>query len=167
VDEATLRTFLRDGYPRIVGAVALVTGSLPAAEDAVQEAVLRAWQRTERGEPIDSLDSWVVTVALNLSRSGLRRLRTERRARPHIARAEATPGPSGDVVDVRRALASLPNRQREAAVLRYFLDLSTAEIAAAMATSEGTVKSQLSKARGHLASALALETDEENDHVEA
>jgi len=167
LDETTLRTFLRESYPRLVGAVGLVTGSAVSAEDAVQEAVLRAWQRSERGERIDSLDGWVLTVALNLSRSGLRRLRTERAARGRIARAERTEGPTGDRLDVQRALAALPHRQREAAVLRYFLDLSTAEIASAMGTSEGTVKSQLAKARGHLAAVLALDPDEENDHVEA
>jgi DNA-directed RNA polymerase specialized sigma24 family protein len=57
LDDATIRTFLRDDYARVVGAVALVSGSRPAAEDAVQEALLRAWSRSERGEPIDSLAS--------------------------------------------------------------------------------------------------------------
>lgn len=55
-----------------MGAVALVTGDQSAAEDAVQEALLRAWERTH---PIERLDAWIVTVALNLTRSGLRRRR--------------------------------------------------------------------------------------------
>jgi DNA-directed RNA polymerase specialized sigma24 family protein len=54
------------------------------------------------------------------------------------------------------------------AVLRYVLDLSTQEIAKQMRTSEGTVKSQLFKARSHLADALSLveDPDEENSHAE-
>jgi RNA polymerase sigma factor (sigma-70 family) len=77
-----------------------------------------------------------------------------------------TEGPTGDRLDVVLALAALPRRQREVAVLRYYLDLSTADIADQMRTSEGTVKSQLSKARAHLADALALTDDQENNHAE-
>jgi len=168
VDEVELRNFLRERYPRLVGAVALVTGDLAAAEDAVQEAIVRAWERSERGEEIQALDRWVAAVAMNLSRSWLRHLRVERLARPRIADVHPPEGLDEERVDVARALAELPRRQREVAVLRYFLDLGTSEIAAAMRTSEGTVKSQLFKARAHLAEALALheETDEENSHAE-
>jgi RNA polymerase sigma-70 factor (ECF subfamily) len=142
----------------LVGAVALVTGSLPMAEDAVQDAVIAAWERLERGDTIERLDAWIATVALNRSRSGLRRIGAERRARARLTGSPPVePGP--EAVDVRRALAELPRRQREAAVLRYVLDLTTAEVASAMGTTEGTVKSQLAKARTHLADALALQED--------
>ena len=166
MDEVELRNFLGEHYPRLVGAVALVTGDLASAEDAVQEAIVRAWERSERGDEIAALDRWVATVALNLSRSRLRRLRVERLARPKLAASPRLEGPSSDRIDVVRALAALPRRQREVAVLRYFLDLSTADIAAEMRTSEGTVKSQLFKARAHLADALALHDDEESSHAE-
>ena len=69
MDEVELREFLRERYPRLVGAVALVTGDAASAEDAVQEAIVRAWERTERGEQIVALDRWVATVAMNLSRA--------------------------------------------------------------------------------------------------
>jgi DNA-directed RNA polymerase specialized sigma24 family protein len=60
-----------------------------------------------------------------------------------------------------------PPHPPEVAVLRYYLALSTTEIADQMRTSEGTVKSQLFKARAHLAEALALdESDQENSHAE-
>lgn len=133
------------------------------AEDAVQDAVIAAWERLERGDEIDRLDAWIATVALNRSRSGLRRIGAERRARARLSTAAPRePGPES--VDVRRALAALPRRQREAAVLRYVLDLTTADVAAAMKTSEGTVKSTLTKARAHLADTLALR--EETDDAE-
>jgi RNA polymerase sigma-70 factor, ECF subfamily len=167
VDEIELRRFLGEHYSRLVGAVSLVTGDLASAEDAVQEAIVRAWERTERGDQIEALDRWVAAVALNLSRSRLRRLRVERLARPRLAASSQLEGLSGERIDVVHALAALPRRQREVAVLRYYLDLSTAEIATEMRTSEGTVKSQLSKARAHLADALELhEDDEENSHAE-
>lgn len=156
--------FLRNGYARVVGAVTLTTGSTAAAEDAVQEAVVRAWERSERGERIERLEPWITSVALNLSRSGFRRLVAERRARHRLAPGRgAMPEPSADRVDLQRALGALPRRQREAVVLRSFLGCSVHEIVAAMGTSEGTVKSQLSKARAHLAAALSLDPEPETD----
>jgi RNA polymerase sigma-70 factor (ECF subfamily) len=167
VDEVELRDFLREQYARLVGALALVTGELASAEDAVQEAIVRAWERSDGGEEIIALDRWVATVAMNVSRSRFRRLRLERLARPRLADPPTAEGPTGDRLDVVRALAALPRRQREVTVLRYYLDLSTAEIADQMRTSEGTVKSQLSKARAHLVDALAIdENDQENSHAE-
>lgn len=56
--------------------------------------------------------------------------------------------------EVLRALARLPGRQREALVLRYYLDLSEAGIAAAMGTSRGTVKSTLSRGLAALSRAM-------------
>jgi RNA polymerase sigma-70 factor (ECF subfamily) len=170
VDEVALQEFLHMRYPRLVAAVALATGSRPAAEDAVQEALLRAWERSERGEVIESLNAWVTTVALNLARSGLRRLRSERRARTRLRGSALVedPGPAaGRAVDVARALATLPRRQREAAVLRYYLQLDTHEIASALRVNEGTVKSTLFRARAALAEALGVhepsESEEAND----
>jgi len=161
IDEVALREFLHASYPRLVAAVALVCGSRPAAEDAVQEALLRAWERSEKGDEIDSLEGWVTTVGLNLARSRLRRIRTERRARARLAGSAVGEPPSVDRIDVDRALAALPRRQREVAVLRYYLQLSTREVASALELDEGTVKSTLFRARAALAQALGIDEDEE------
>jgi len=48
IDDARVNEFLHTAYPRLVAAVALVGSSRPAAEDAVQEALLRAWERSDR-----------------------------------------------------------------------------------------------------------------------
>jgi RNA polymerase sigma-70 factor (ECF subfamily) len=137
VDEVALREFLHTSYPRLVAAVALVCGSRPAAEDAVQEALLRAWERSEKGDEIDSLDGWVTTVALNLARSGLRRMRSERRARARLDTSGVGEPATADSIDIERALAALPRRQREVAVLRYYLQLDTREVASALELEEG------------------------------
>jgi DNA-directed RNA polymerase specialized sigma24 family protein len=71
--EAEARRFIAGPYASIVNVVTLATGSRPAAEDAVQQALARAW---ERGG-IDDLDKWVLAVALNLSRSRWRKLGRE------------------------------------------------------------------------------------------
>lgn len=161
VDEVAIREFLYMSYPRLVAAVGLTSGSRPAAEDAVQEALIRAWERSEKGEEIDSLERWVTTVALNLARSGLRRIRSERRARARLASTAVGEPPTADRVDVDRSLAVLPRRQREVAVLRYYLQLSTREVASALELDEGTVKSTLFRARAALAQALGIDENEE------
>jgi RNA polymerase sigma-70 factor, ECF subfamily len=164
VDEIAIREFLHTGYPRLVAAVALACGSRPAAEDAVQEALLRAWERSEKGEEIRSLNAWVTTVSLNLARSGLRRVMAERRARSRLSRDVVPAATSSDRVDIERALAALPRRQREAVVLRYYLQMDTREAAEALGVHEGTVKSTLSRARSALAGALGeTNTEEAND----
>ena len=167
MDEAEIRGFLSRDYPRLVNAVALASGSYPAAEDAVQEALVRAWMRSERGEQVESLPAWVAAVALNLTRSGWRRTMAERRARrrlPDRSVAAATPGE--EHIDVARALEALPRRQREVAVLRYVLEMSTAEVASALGIAEGTVKSSLARARAHLVEALAVHDTEVTNDVE-
>ena len=167
VDEIALQEFLHTAYPRLVAAIALASESRPAAEDAVQEALLRAWERSEKGEEIESLSAWVTTVALNLSRSGLRRLRSERRAKARLRGSDWSEDPAlgaGRAVDVERALATLSRRQREAVVPRYYFQLDTREVAAALRVNEGTVKSTLFRARAALADALGIHTDEEANH---
>ena len=167
LDEAELRGFLAREYPRLVNAVALASGSYPAAEDAVQEALVRAWIRSERGERFDSLPAWVAAVALNQTRSGWRRTMAERRARQRLGeRPQLLAAPGEDHVEVARALAALPRRQREVAVLRYLLEMSTAEVAAALGIGEGTVKSSLARARAHLADALRVHDTEVTNDVE-
>ncbi len=148
--------------------MALTCGSYPAAEDAVQEALVRAWQRDDGGAPIDSLDAWVATVALNLSRSGIRRAIAERKAKHQLATDAPTSAAAaeGDTVDLERALSRLPRRQRETVVLRYLLEMDTREVAAVLKVSEGTVKSQLARARANLAADLGVHEALEEDHAE-
>lgn len=168
IDEVAIREFLHSVYPRLVGGLTLVAGSRAAAEDAVQEAMARAWERSERGADIASLPAWVTTVSLNLARSRRRRVAAERRAR---ARLGALPSPSDrpdDRMDITQALAALPRRQREATVLRYYLGMDVKEVADMLGMSEGTAKTTLLRARGTLARALGeSDLEEANDRGEA
>jgi RNA polymerase sigma factor (sigma-70 family) len=74
------------------------------------------------------------------------------------------PGADEDAIDLRRALTTLPRKQREAAVLRYYLGLDVAEVARTMGISEGTAKTSLFRARRKLATQLG-EREPENDIV--
>jgi RNA polymerase sigma-70 factor, ECF subfamily len=163
LDDETIREFLESSYPRLVAAVALVAGSRDAAEDAVQEALVRAWERPPGAKRIDSLAAWVTRVALNLSKSRLRRLRAEARARDRIRGTGATAAdPPESRSDVERALFKLPRRQREVTVLRYYLGMDVREIAEALGVSEGTVKTQLFRARRALAGMLGDDEEVED-----
>jgi RNA polymerase sigma-70 factor (ECF subfamily) len=165
LDEYAVREFVHTAYPRLIAAVALVAGSRAVAEDAVQEAIARAWERSERGTEIRSLEAWVTRVALNLSKSGLRRLRVERRTRERLGTRVAEE-PSPLRVDVERSVAALPRRQREVTVLHYFLGLDVKEIAEVLGVHDGTVKTNLHRARAALAVALGEPVDEEANHGE-
>jgi RNA polymerase sigma factor (sigma-70 family) len=149
-----------------VAGVALITGSRAAAEDAVQEALARAWERSERGEQIESLPAWVTRAAMNLSKSMLRRMRVEAKHRADVVLVTADGGSTSDArIDITRALADLPHRQREITVLRYYLGLNVSEIAQTLELNEGTVKTSLFRARKALAAVLGEPAEEANDHV--
>jgi RNA polymerase sigma factor (sigma-70 family) len=147
----------------------MVCGSRATAEDAVEEALARAWERSGRGERIESLRAWVFKVATNLVKSGFRRLAAERRAKAlleggggrHRADGLSSTDRSDQLVDLRRALAKLPARQREATVLRYYLDMDVREIAQALGVNEGTAKTTLFRARQALAQELGEPDQEE------
>ena len=167
LDEVTIREFLATTYPRLVAGMALITGTRATAEDAVQEALARAWERSERGEQIESLPAWVTRVAMNLSKSKLRRMRVEAKHRDVVISTSVADSDteSDSRIDIRRALAGLPHRQREVTVLRYYLGLNVLEIAQTLELNEGTVKTSLFRARKALAAALGEPAEEENDHV--
>lgn len=156
LDEYELRAFFNEGYDRLVGRL---DGwyCQPWAEDLVQEALLRAWERARGGEAVISLHAWVTTVATNLARSQLRRQQAERRAMARLLGAwpewlVGQAGAAADVVDdgvdeLRELLAGLPRRQREVLVLHYVADLDVASIAKLLGIGVGTVKSSLSRGR--------------------
>lgn len=165
-DDPELTAYCEALWPRLVGGLALHCGDRMVAEELAQEALVRLWQRWDRmGRARDrSPDGWVWTVALNLSRSKLRRRGAERRARARRGPDPATTAdePSrADVLAVRDAIRQLPDRQRTAVVLRYYADLPVSEVAQAMGCAEGTVSSHTHKALATLGVALGEALTEE------
>ena len=129
-----------------------VAGRLaPAADrdDVVQEALSRAWRRRStfdaaRGTPA----AWLAAIVAGEAR------RARGRRTPSLELVDAPVEDSRRDLDLERAVARLPARQREAVDLHYFAGLSVAEAAAAMGCAEGTVKSTLSDARARLRTLL-------------
>ena len=156
-----IRDFLANSYPRLVAAVALIAGNHAAAEDAVQEALARAWERGDRGEEFDSLPAWVTRVSINLTKSRLRRNKAEARANSRISPGRLANSEPEDTIQLDRAIDALPRRQKESVVLHYYLGLDVKDVAAALGVSQGTVKTCLHRARQSIAASLAYQDPEE------
>jgi RNA polymerase sigma-70 factor (sigma-E family) len=133
----------------------VMLGDRPAAEDVVQEAFLGLYQRWSKLRDTASAPGYLRASVLNGCRMVLRSSarRDDRVAR--IARiaselpwesAEATALLSEEYRHLLRGIQALPPRQREALVLRYYLDLSEEETARSMNVRRGTVKSATSRA---------------------
>ncbi len=158
-----LACFVQQHSQRLIGALTLITGNRATAEDALQDALVKAWHR--RDQPIDQLTAWITVVATNQARSGWRRKQAEQRAMDKIggrANHGAAPASEPDN-ELLEALRSLPERERQVAVMHYVLDQSVAQVAAALGIADGTVKTQLFRAREHLAARLTLNADRTND----
>jgi RNA polymerase sigma-70 factor (sigma-E family) len=139
--------FVAENADSLVRTAYLIAGDLHEAEDLVQEALFKVaskWPRVSRMEsPVAYARRIVVNQALHGSSRRSRR-RAELGTGPPAA--AATAAVELDIHDdLFDALAELPPRQRAALVLRYFLDLSEAEVASALGCSLGTVKSSTSR----------------------
>lgn len=144
--------FVRARQHQLIRAARLYCGDYHAAEDLVQEALVKLgsrWESVRDGSP----DAYVRRI---LYRDAVSRWRKWGREMPYAAqpgerdlldsRAEASVDDWVAGADVRAALGELPPRQRAVIVLRYFEDLAEVDIADALGISPGTVKSQASKA---------------------
>lgn len=147
-------------HARLARVTFLVCGDRELAEECAQEALVRAWERVDRGASIDSLVGWTTTVALNWCRSQLRRQGAESRAihRLPVPRHATGESPMVDH-DLHAAVLALPLRQREVVVLHYFLDQDVATIASTAGISKGAVKNALFNARASLADRLGAAGD--------
>jgi len=140
----------------------IMVGDRGAAEDVVQEAFFGLYQGWGRLTDSDRALAYVRSSVLNGCRNVLRqRSRNERRERAAVSGGGPTGfGQPGSAVEsaeaaaligeehrqVLDAIRALPSRQREALVLRFYLDMSEDEAARAMGVSKGTVKSATSRA---------------------
>jgi RNA polymerase sigma-70 factor (sigma-E family) len=147
-DEA-IESLFHAHYARTVYTAVSLVADWDLAEQLAQEAYLRVWRRWRWINDPEAAPLYLKRTVLNLSRETIRRRMIERRAlkarsqeRP-VTQEQAT-DPAA-IVELRRAIASLPERKRECVVLRYLLGMSEAETATLLGISVGTVKSQTHK----------------------
>ncbi|MFI5053595.1 MAG: SigE family RNA polymerase sigma factor [Acidimicrobiia bacterium] len=148
-----------DLYLRAYGVAYQLVGRRSESEDIAQETLARAfvhWRKI-RGYA----EAWVVRVAGNLAIDSWRRTNrldvsdTTNRPDPR------SPEPSGQRVDLHRALATLSRRQREVIVLRFLADLPEADVAKALGCSVGSVKQHASRGLATLRTTMGI-TEERN-----
>lgn len=153
-----LDVFVATEYPKVVAAVGLITGNRQDAPDAVQDAIVGYLAAPPQRE-IRNLAAWITVVASN-------RMRDTHRSRLAEARALERRGVDPDTVenelhtldiDLRAALEKLSPQQREVCVLHYLLDHSVETIAEGLGVSEGSIKTQLHRARKSLATLIRKE----------
>jgi RNA polymerase sigma-70 factor (sigma-E family) len=165
-DQAGIADLFHARHLELVRLATLLVGDRATAEDVVQDvfvSVCARWQRlTENGVAV----AYFRTAVVNACRSVHRRRGIVRRFGQGTEAALWTePEPSAESAvllaedrrRVLRALSRLPDRQREALVLRYYQRLTQAEIAASMGISQGTVKSTLSRGLHALGGKLSKE----------
>ncbi|WP_441248849.1 SigE family RNA polymerase sigma factor [Kitasatospora sp. McL0602] len=157
-EEAEFSGFVQARWAGLVRTGYLLTGNRHDAEDLAQTALAKVYASWRRVRSSDSPDAYVrrILVTSNIDRFRKRRV-TEYPTELLLEPIGLHPADAGAQVDQRQvlfaALATVPARQRAVVVLRYWEDLSEAQVAAALGCSVGTVKSQaakgLAKLRAH------------------
>ncbi|MDX9954861.1 MAG: sigma-70 family RNA polymerase sigma factor [Anaerolineae bacterium] len=140
---------------RVIGVVYRMCGDIQLAEDAAQEAFVRAWQQLPRYQPRAPFQSWLYRIALNRATDVLR---AERETVDVVDLPLVAPGLEPEAAversalneQVRRAVLALPEASRSVLILREYEGLSYKEIAETLDIPLGTVMSRLNYARGRL-----------------
>jgi RNA polymerase sigma-70 factor (sigma-E family) len=128
----------------------LLTGSTATAEDVVQDAFLRLHDVIDE---VAAPGAYLRRIVVNLCHSHHRRRGVEDRWRSR--QALASPALPPDVDEMWTLLQELPTRQREVLVLRFYLDLRVADVAAVLGIPVGTVKSAIHRGLAALSSEIA------------
>jgi len=144
--------FYADSWQTVYRALVVGIGDGDLAREAVDEAMVRAYERWRIVSTMANREGWVYRVASNWATSRLRRRRLQLRPVPTIEESH-----DPDVVDPRLldAVRRLSPRHRDVVVARYLLDMSESATAQALGVPEGTVKSRLSRALDELKEVLS------------
>ena len=147
-DDQGFREYVTRRSQSLLRTAYLLTGNRADAEDLVQAALAKTYQAWDRIEDRRALDGYVRKAMVNTHISWWRRRRVDEYPTdeiPDLAVADAA-GDSDLQDALRRAIDRLPRRMRAAVVLRYYEDMTEAEVAVALGVSLGTVKSTVSRA---------------------
>ncbi len=144
----------------VVNVVYRMCGDAELAEEAAQEAFLRAWQHLQGYNPRYAFRSWLYRIAINAALDALRRVQPsleepDELPQPNALQPEAALESAQRADAVKQAVLALPPACRAVVVLREYEGLSYQEIGAALGIPVGTVMSRLSYGRTQLRLALA------------
>lgn len=148
-------------HAQMVGTAGLILRDRAWAEDAAQDALVRAWRDLPGLRDPDRFDAWLHRLLVHACQDQLRRHRhelTELELSPERAQALSETGTTlEDRDELQAGLRRLPDEQRTVIALRYYLGLTDTEVAAATGLPLGTVKSRIFRALDALRAALDAE----------
>ena len=145
----------RREYPGLVAVATALTGDVRDGEDAVQDTMVKAFVRWGDVGQLERPGAWCHRVLLNACRSRWRRRRTEARFWSRSRRDERSVAePSADVMVFWGLVRELPTRPRVAVTLHFAGERTMAEIAAILDVPEGTVRSDIARARVAISAVL-------------
>jgi len=153
--EGAFAVFYRDEVARQVRSATLILGSRPAAQDVVHDAFVEVFRRWDDG--IADPGPYLQRAVVNRCRDVLRRRRVALRHRSRLRPDPEVPEIDAPLYD---ALATLPFPQRAAVVLRFYLGLTEADIAAHLGCPTGSVGPWIRRGLDHLATQLRLPPEE-------
>ena len=160
-DHDAFESLVRPEFDRLYGLAGLLLSDRTRAEDAVQEALLKAWRDLPTLRDPDRFGAWLRRLVVNASYDEGRRLGRRRREvelAPQHDRAVADElGGLLDREELSQAFRRLKEEERAVVALRYYLDLSTADAAATLGIREVTYRSKLHRAVRRLGAALAAD----------
>ena len=159
-----LAAFCQREHARLVGALDLVCGSLPMAEDLAQETLARVCKHWDRIRHMEAPGAYAHRIALNLANSAFRRRSAERRASRRLEAGQSTQWSDPDsasAVAVRAALQQLRAEQRQVLVMRHFLGYSVSETAQVLHMPEGSVKTHTARGLDRLRQLLGSSLDDD------
>jgi RNA polymerase sigma-70 factor (sigma-E family) len=156
-DEA-VTVIYQNHYAVLVRAAALLVGDVATAEDVVQDSLIAMHSAWWRLRDTSKALAYLRSSVINKSRSVLRHRAVADRhlsmPAPALPSAEESALAVVERSSVLAALSTLPVRQREVVVLRYYADLSEEQVASALGISKGAVKSHTARAKGSLRALL-------------
>jgi RNA polymerase sigma-70 factor (sigma-E family) len=145
--DASFVAFVESAWQRHLRLAMLLTGDRWQAEELLQDSLFRMYERWRRLSEHDDLHAYLRRVLMNNHTSMWRRRRRESLVAEVPDRAAPIrPDSHADVDELRRALKTLPSRQRAVVVLRLYEDLPERQVAQVLGCSVGTVKSQYARA---------------------
>ena len=157
-DDTAWEILVREHQQAIFRLVYLLLGDAAEAEDVAQEAFIRAFRALDGFDQTRPLRPWLLRIAANLAHNQRRSVGRYLQALTRMVRLSPEPvafigersGEKWEAETLWQAVKRLSPADQEVIYLRYFLDLSEAETAAALDVAPGTVKSRLSRALGRL-----------------
>ena len=157
--ESFVQTYQQDVYRLALS----ILDDASEADDATQESLLAALRALDSFHGASSLKTWLFSITVNICRTRLQRQKRSERLRHvlgGILRVKSQPSVEENTIEnesgeaLWRAIHNMDEKHRFPIVLRYYHDLSVAEIASILQIPEGTVHSRLNTARKQLHSVL-------------